>query len=106
MKRVIIVVTPISTESNLMSTFETIIQVIDPIGLHARPASLIVKAVKESGLTVMIGRQGEKLTKANSPLMLMALKIKTGETLTVSVESDDEESAANLVAQIRDFLQG
>jgi phosphotransferase system HPr-like phosphotransfer protein len=38
--------------------------------------------------------------------MLMALKIKTGETLTVSVESDDEESAANLVAQIRDFLQG
>ena len=89
-----------------MSTYETVIQVVDPIGLHARPASQIVKAVKESGLKVMIGRQGEKLTQANSPLMLMALKIKTGETLTVSVEADDEESAANVVAQIQDFLKG
>jgi len=89
-----------------MSAYETTIEVIDPIGLHARPASQIVKAVKESGLTVMIGRKGDSLLKANSPLMLMALKIKSGEILTVSVESDDEVAAVALVAQIQDFLKG
>ena len=89
-----------------MSTFESTVEVIDPIGLHARPASQIVKAVKDSGATVLIGRKGENLVKANSPLMLMALKIKTGETLNVSVESDDEAAAEALVAQIQDFLKG
>jgi len=89
-----------------MSTFESTVEVIDPIGLHARPASQIVKLVKESGFTVLIGRAGENLVKANSPLMLMALKIKTGETLAVSVESDDEAASVALVAQIQDFLKG
>jgi phosphotransferase system HPr (HPr) family protein len=89
-----------------MSTFESTVEVIDPIGLHARPASQIVKAVKESGFTVQIGRKGENLVKANSPLMLMALKIKTGETLAVTVETEDEAAASALVAQIQDFLKG
>jgi phosphocarrier protein HPr len=89
-----------------MSSFEIAVEVIDPIGLHARPASQIVKLVKESGLEVLIGRKDEKLVKANSPLMLMALKVKTGETLTVSVEADDEAQAQDLVAQIQDFLKG
>lgn len=89
-----------------MSTYESTLEVIDPIGLHARPASQIVKLVKDSGFTVMIGRVGENLVKANSPLMLMALKIKTGETLAVKVDSDDEAAASELVAQIQEFLKG
>ncbi|MFM2384854.1 MAG: hypothetical protein RL166_728 [Actinomycetota bacterium] len=89
-----------------MSTFEFTVNVIDPIGLHARPASQIVKLVKDSGVTVLIGREGENLVKANSPLMLMALKIKTGETLKVSVETSDENHAAELVSQVQDFLKG
>jgi phosphocarrier protein HPr len=89
-----------------MSAFEFTVDVIDPIGLHARPASQIVKLVKDSGVTVLIGREGENLVKANSPLMLMALKIKTGETLKVSVETADEAHAAELVAQVQEFLKG
>jgi phosphotransferase system HPr (HPr) family protein len=89
-----------------MSNIEMTVSVIDPIGLHARPASQIVKLVKDSGITVLIGREGENLVKANSPLMLMALKIKTGETLKVSVETDDETQATTIVAQIQDFLKG
>ena len=89
-----------------MSTFEFTVNVIDPIGLHARPASQIVKLVKDAGVTVLIGREGENLVKANSPLMLMALKIKTGETLKVSVETSDETHAAELVSQVQDFLKG
>jgi len=89
-----------------MSSFEMTVTVIDPIGLHARPASQIVKLVKDSGVTVLVGREGENSVKANSPLMLMALKIKTGETLKVTVETDDEGQATSIVAQIQDFLKG
>jgi phosphotransferase system HPr (HPr) family protein len=89
-----------------MATFEATVTVIDPIGLHARPASQIVKLVKDSGVTVLIGREGENLVKANSPLMLMALKIKTGETLKVSVETEDEGHGTSIVAEIQEFLKG
>lgn len=89
-----------------MSTFEATVTVIDPIGLHARPASQIVKLVKDSGVTVLIGREGENLVKANSPLMLMALKIKTGETLKVSVETGDAGQGTSIVAEIQEFLKG
>jgi phosphotransferase system HPr (HPr) family protein len=89
-----------------MSTFEATVTVIDPIGLHARPASQIVKLVKDSGVTVLIGREGENLVKANSPLMLMALKIKTGETLKVSVETEDDSQGTSIVAEIQEFLKG
>ena len=89
-----------------MATFEATVTVIDPIGLHARPASQIVKLVKDSGVNVLIGREGENLVKANSPLMLMALKIKTGETLKVSVETEDEGQGTSIVAEIQEFLKG
>ena len=89
-----------------MSTFDATVTVIDPIGLHARPASQIVKLVKDSGVTVLIGREGENLVKANSPLMLMALKIKTGETLKVSVETEDDSQGTSIVAEIQEFLKG
>jgi phosphotransferase system HPr (HPr) family protein len=82
------------------------VEVIDPIGLHARPASQIVKLVKDSELDVQIGRPGEEFVKAKSALMLMSLKIKTGEKLTVTVETDDEGKATEIVAQIQEFLKG
>jgi len=89
-----------------MTQFSLEVTVLDPIGLHARPAGQIVKLVKESGLEVSIGRPGEEFAKANSALRLMALKIKTGETLTVEIEAADEGTANGLVAQIQEFLKG
>lgn len=89
-----------------MAQFSLEVTVLDPIGLHARPAGQIVKLVKESGLEVSIGRPGEEFAKANSALRLMALKIKTGETLTLEVEADDEGTANGIAAQIQEFLKG
>ena len=82
------------------------VEVLDPIGLHARPASQIVKLVKDSEVEVQIGRAGEEFAKANSALRLMALKIKTGEKLLVEVSTDDEELASKLVEGIQEFLKG
>mgnify|MGYP000606122984 CR=1 FL=1 len=82
------------------------VEVHDPIGLHARPASQIVKLVKDSELDVQIGRPGEESVKAKSALMLMSLKIKTGEVLTLEVEASDEGTAQGIAAQIQEFLKG
>lgn len=82
------------------------VTVHDPIGLHARPASQIVKLVKESGYEVTIGRPGQEFAKANSALRMMALKITSGETLTVEVEGDNEASAKEVIAQIQEYLKG
>lgn len=89
-----------------MSTISTTVTIEDPIGLHARPAGQIVKLVKESGLTVRMGKSGEELVLANSPLRMMALKAKTGEALVVEVDTDDQAVADAMFSQIQDFLKG
>ena len=89
-----------------MATHTSTVVVNDPIGLHARPAGQIVKLVKESGLEIRIGQVGQELVKANSPLRMMALKVKTGEELTVEIDTEDESLAADLVSQIQAFLEG
>lgn len=89
-----------------MSSIRGTVQVLDPIGLHARPASQIVKLVKESGLEITIGREGKEFAKANSALRMMALKISTGEVLTVDVTTQDRELAEKIIAQIQEHLKG
>ena len=89
-----------------MSTVSATVTVLDPIGLHARPAGQIVKLVKESGLEVRIGKAGEEMVKANSPLRMMALKAKTGEELLVEIHTADQAVADSLISQIQDFLKG
>ena len=89
-----------------MATQTGKVTVNDPIGLHARPAGQIVKLVKESGLEVRMGQAGQELVKANSPLRMMALKVKTGEELVVEIDTDDESVAGNLISQIQAFLEG
>ena len=89
-----------------MSTISANVTVLDPIGLHARPAGQIVKLVKESGLEIRMGKPGAELVKANSPLRMMAMKAKTGEILSVEVDTDDDALAQSLIAQIQEFLNG
>lgn len=89
-----------------MSVITGEVQVLDSIGLHARPASQIVKLVKESGLEVLIGKPGEDGAKANSALRLLALKVATGETLVVHVPTEDQVLATNMISEIQEILKG
>ena len=88
-----------------MSSIKGQVQVLDPIGLHARPASQIVKLVKESELEITIGREGQEFAKANSALRLMALKITSGETLIVEIPTTDQALADGIISQIQEFLK-
>jgi phosphotransferase system HPr (HPr) family protein len=89
-----------------MATISGTVTIEDPIGFHARPAGQIVKLVKDSGLDIRMGRVGENLVKANSPLSLMSLKGKTGEQLAVEVDTDDQAKAQEIISSIQQYLKG
>lgn len=66
--------------------------ITNPIGIHARPAGLLAKEAKKyaSLCTITKGEQTQKLTQL---MMLMAMGVKQGDTVTVRAEGEDEETA-------------
>ena len=82
-----------------MKTFEYTIK--DELGIHARPAGLLVKEAKkyESECTITKDGKTKKLTQL---MMLMSLGVKQGETVTVSVDGADEDAA---VAALKEFFE-
>ncbi|MCR5585917.1 MAG: HPr family phosphocarrier protein [Lachnospiraceae bacterium] len=74
-----------------MKSFDYVIT--DEVGIHARPAGLLARAVKALGATVTITK-GDKSADATRLMALMGMGIKKGDTITVSVEGDNEDAAA------------
>ncbi|MCL2601314.1 MAG: HPr family phosphocarrier protein [Treponema sp.] len=66
----------------------------DPLGIHARPAGLLVKKLQEFSSNATILR-GEDKCDGKKLLALMKMRVKEGQTLTVQFEGGDEEAAAN-----------
>lgn len=77
-----------------MKQFNYTIQ--EAVGIHARPAGLLVKEVKKykSTVTVILG---DKSSNALKLMALMGMGVKQGETVTIKVEGDDEEAAAEAI---------
>lgn len=77
----------------------------DPVGIHARPAGLLVKAVKALDSTVTIAKADGKSAAATKLMALMGLGIKHGDTVTITVEGGNEDaSAASLEQFFKDNL--
>lgn len=75
-------------------------KIIDPIGLHARPASELTKVASMFTSDVKIitnGREGN----AKSIMNIMALGIKKDDEITIEVSGSDEDQA---VEKIREEL--
>ena len=78
--------------------------ITDPVGIHARPAGLLVKAAKALDSTVTVEKDG-KSAAATKLMALMGLGIKGGDTVTVSVEGGDEQASLTAMEQFfRDNL--
>ena len=82
-----------------MKTFEYTIK--DELGIHARPAGLLVKEAKkyESECTITKDGKTKKLTQL---MMLMSLGVKQGETVNVTAEGADEDTA---IAGLKAFFE-
>ena len=72
--------------------------VTDELGLHARPASQLVKESKKYKSTITVS-DGVKKTTAAQLMMLMSMGIKKGATVTVSIEGEEEEIAYVAIQQ-------
>lgn len=78
--------------------------ITDSLGIHARPAGLLVKAAKALDSTVTI-RKGEKSAAATKLMALMGMGVKGGDVITITVEGGDEETSTQVIEQfLRDNL--
>lgn len=72
--------------------------ITEPVGIHARPAGLLVKEIKNYQSTVTITK-GDKSVNALKLMALMGMGIKCGDSVTVTVEGSDEATTAPALKQ-------
>lgn len=72
--------------------------ITDEVGIHARPAGILAKFVKETGNTVMIQKDGKSADAARL-MAVMGMGIKKGDEVTVTCE--DEE----VLARVKKFFE-
>lgn len=81
-----------------MRTFDYTIK--DELGIHARPAGMLVKTAKALGSEITITKDGKSVGAAKL-MALMGLGVKCGDTITVSISGGDEEASEKAM---REFL--
>ena len=77
-----------------MRNFQYVIK--DEVGIHARPAGLLVKEAKKYESKITLTKDG-KSAEATKLMAVMGLGVKCGQTIDVSVEGADEEIACEAV---------
>ena len=68
----------------------------DELGLHARPAGMLVKEVKNFQSKVTLEKDG-KSVDASRLMAVMGMGVKKDQTVTVTVEGDDEDAACDAI---------
>lgn len=81
-----------------MKSFDYVIT--DPVGIHARPAGVIVNAAKGFPCKVTVEKPGKAPADAKRIFGLMGLGIKCGEKVTVRCDGEGEEDAIEQLEKI------
>ena len=78
------------------------VQIVNPLGLHARPAAQLVKLASQYQSEVTLARDGMPVN-AKSIMGVMMLSAEQGATITLTANGTDAEAAvaaiAGLIAQ-------
>lgn len=82
-----------------MKKFEYVIK--DEVGIHARPAGMLVKEAKKFQSQIVIGKDG-KTAEATKLMAVMGLGVKSGQTIEVEISGEDEKEAYEA---IKDFFE-
>lgn len=82
-----------------MKTFEYVIK--DEVGIHARPAGILVKEAKKYESKITVSSNG-KSAEATKLMAVMGLGVKCGQTVKVTVEGVDEDT---VVKEIKTFFE-
>ena len=82
-----------------MKEFEYVIK--DEVGIHARPAGMLVKEAKKYESKIFIYKD-EKKAEATKLMALMGLSVKCGQTVRVEISGVDEEEPC---AKVKAFFE-
>lgn len=78
---------------------EKTVLVVDPVGLHARPATVAVNAASKFKSEVKITYKGRSVNM-KSIMGVMSLGIPTQSEVTISAEGEDEEEAITTIEEV------
>ncbi len=70
------------------------------IGLHGRPAAMVVRTAAEQSVRVMISKADGKPVDAASILAVLALGARGGDTVTITAEGEGADAALDAVAAL------
>ncbi len=70
--------------------------ITDALGIHARPAGMLVKEAGKFISSVKIEKNGNE-ADAKRLFSLMGLGVKAGETVSLKIEGSDENDAAEAI---------
>ena len=75
--------------------------VIDPVGLHARPATLAVSASAKFKCNVTVEKaEGGKAANMKSIMAVMSLGIPTQTEIVITCDGEDEDAAITAIEEI------
>lgn len=81
------------------------VRVIDPSGLHARPAAKFVQAASRFSAVISIG-QGQRFVDAKSLVALLSLGVRPGSELVLRAEGGDASGAlAALAVELAPYVE-
>ncbi|MCM1158103.1 MAG: HPr family phosphocarrier protein [Bacteroidales bacterium] len=75
--------------------------ITDEIGIHARPAGMLVKEAKNFSSTITLEANG-KSADATKLMAVMSLGVKNGAEVVIKAEGDDEDAA---IAKMEEFMK-
>ena len=75
------------------------VTVIDPVGLHARPATVAVNAASKFKCEVKVAYKGRTVNR-KSIMGVRSLGIATQSEITVSCEGEDEDVAVKTIEDV------
>ncbi|TFG81309.1 MAG: HPr family phosphocarrier protein [Erysipelotrichales bacterium] len=73
--------------------------IVDPVGLHARPATVAVNAASKFKCEVKVSFKGRSVNM-KSIMGVMSLGIPTQSEVTISCEGEDEELAISTIEEV------
>jgi len=75
------------------------IEVVNKLGLHARPAAMLVSTAGKFKSEISL-KKGDVEANAKSILSVMMLAAEVGSFVTIKAQGEDEQQAAQAIAQL------
>ena len=73
--------------------------VADPVGLHARPATILVNQASKFVSEITLAYNGKEVN-LKSIMGVMSLGVPTKATVTIKAEGEDEEDVISSIAKV------